>query len=263
MPFNVKPGFRGIARIDGSEYFRFSSADVQVKREAQSFLPAYGGVDLKRIWATGTADVAGSISFPLTEGRANYFYTLAKYQQEFYLDLHYFDSQDRRALGCKVDSMQFEVTAGEIVNCNLSLIAKGVESRSRSLSYTKGEKLVTWDKCFVRFLGTVPLDDETMQSFSYNITNGIKTIKTASSLYPRSLPVSIQDVSGRMQFYNFEDLVRPLVSTEANGLGFNETRFVIDDMDVEHDIVFHPTESIPLTPSAVISILPWTRVDDF
>ena len=61
----IRPGFRGILAVtegsgeeavtegSGEEavtgYVRASSIDVKVKQDAQEFLPAYGGVGLKRI----------------------------------------------------------------------------------------------------------------------------------------------------------------------------------------------------------------------
>lgn len=270
----INQGFRGIAYINNTDdaevdakHFRVSSIDIQKKQEAQQFLPAVGGKGLKRIWFRGTSDTSVTISMPLAEGMAEYFYNLAYNQKEFYIDANYYGRKTRRAIGCKIDNLAFSCNAGEIVQVSITMIAKNVIERSSARTYTKGEKLVTWDKSSVRITAnTFPFLEYTrndIQGFTYNISNGIKTIKTAASLDPNVLTTAIQDVSGQIQFYNYIDLGLPLPGDEAYDLAFREVNFKIDDLSVTHDIVFNPTENIPLSPGPIISVVSWTRSDDF
>jgi hypothetical protein len=237
---------------------------MQLRQEAQPFLGTVGGKDLKRIWHRGTGDITGTLTFPLTQGKAQALYNLSRNQEEFYLDLRYYGSKTRRFLGCKVQEISFACTAGEIVQVAMNITAKGRREKSRTLTYTKGEKLVTWDKCNVIFPATAfSLSNEALQGFTYKINNGLKTIKTAASLFPKILNPAIQDVSGQFQFYNAGDLVVPPDGPYEHGLSFKEVDFIIEELEIEHDVVFHPSEMIPLVPTAVISTISWTRSDDF
>jgi hypothetical protein len=264
MAIRIRPGFRGIVRFNSSFSIRVTSADIQVRQEAQAFLGTVGGKDLKRIWHRGTGDIAGTLSFPLTEGHAQALYDLARDQEEFYIDLRYYGSKTRRFLGCKVQELSFTCAAGEIVQVAMNIVAKERREKVRSITYTKGEKLVTWDKCDVRFPPTVvTLADEALQGFTYKINNGLKSIKTAAGLFPKIINPAIQDVSGQFQFYNSDDLVVPPAGAYEYGLPFKEVDFIIEELEIEHDVVIHPSETIPLVPTAVISTLSWTRSDDF
>jgi len=262
MAFNLKQGFRGIVRIDGSRYVRVTSADIQVRQEAQTFLPTYGGRRLKRIWHRGTGDITGTLSLMLCENDAEWLYGLADEQEEFYMDLHYYGSKDRRFLGCKIQELTFNCAAGEIVAVTVNVVAKDVGPRVRSLEFTKGQKLVTWDKCDVRFPIPTFFGDD-LQSFTYTVNNGLKSIKTAAGLFPKILNPAIQEVSGQFQFYNKDDIVIPPDGAYEYGLGFRNVRFRIDDLELEHDVVFHPNQIIPLVPASLISTISWSRSDDF
>jgi hypothetical protein len=165
-------------------------------------------------------------------------------------------------LGCKFDSLSFTATAGEMISFSATVIAKDtVMKRGLILGYTAGEKIYTHDKCLLQFSGGV-YSGEKINSFTYAITNGLKSIKTSESLGVSVLGNAIQDVSGQIVFLNTGDLIVPV--TDGNyGLTFNDTRFIIGDVDVTHDIVFHPAENIQLNPGVVMTTVAWTRADSY
>jgi len=256
-------------------YTRVSNIDIALKQDAQPFLPVYGGTGLKRMWHIGTGDVSVNFNMPLSQDRMGDIFRLASQVLEFDIEItYYYDRVGRRVTGCIVDSMSVNCEAGSIVNVSVSAVGKLVEpfTSDENLaprSYTKGVKLVTWDKCVITFPrpgnedGNLYLDEK-IQSFSYNITNGLKSIKTAEGLFPRFITNGIQDVSGQIQFY---DIVYPHRGDKVGAnlppyqLGFNSMSVKIDDLSVEHGVVFNPTQSIPLTSGVVVSAVTWTRSD--
>jgi len=254
----LRKGFRGIVKIDGSILLRVSSVDIQRRQEALPFLPTYAGTQLRRIWRRGTGEVTGSISFPLTQDKAHLLVGYATERTEFYMEVNYYSGQSKLYTGCIINSMSFNCTAGEVVSVQMNISATGVENVDRTLGYTKGEKLVTWDKCRIAFSSAYP--DDILQSFSYNIDNEVKTIHTQKQLLPTFLNPAIQNVSGTFGFYDF---VLPEVSTLENGLGFKEVEFEIDTWNTTHDIVFNPTEANPLSADVIVSTVSWSRTDDF
>jgi len=203
-----------------------------------------------------------TIAFPVTEGLAKYLYDLAYDQVEFYIDANYYGSKSRRAIGCKIDNLSFTCEAGSVVQGSMSIIAKSVSEKKVTHTYTKGEKLLTWDKSSVTFIGN-PYPENEVQSFTYNVSNGIKTIKTAGSLDPTILTTAIQDINGQIEFYNYNDLGLPLKGDKFYDLGFNDMIFRIGKLTIRHNAVFNPAESAPLTPGPVITMVTWVRSDDF
>ena len=272
MPIRIRPGFRGIVRINGEKFIRVSNADISLRQDAIPFLPSYAGVQLRRIWHIGTGDVTSSLSIPLCQDSAAFLYSLASTRTEFFMDLYYYGgsepgvtAQDRRILGCVINELTFDCKAGEVASVSVSIVGKEITKPAYKFSYTKGQKLVTWDRCQVRFPTYADTYiDEAMQSFTYTISNDLKTIKTAASVLPKVINPAIQDVRGSFAFYNSKDIVLPLRSDLPFGLAFRDgVRWLIDDLEIEHSVVFHPTQSVPLTPAAIVSMVNWTRSDSF
>jgi hypothetical protein len=264
MP-KIVQGFRGTVKLSyegDSFYFRVSNIDIALKQDAQSFLPVYGGSDLKRIWHMGTGDVSINVNLPIVEDLFGKLYPLAVDCTEFDIEITYYGQEGRKATGCIIDSFSLTCDAGEVANLNISMVAKSVEVFTDTFgrSYTKGEKLLTWDKCGITFIGEELYLNNYIQSFSYNIINGIKAIKTAEGLLPSILTRAIQDVSGQIQFY---DIAFPHRGTKEYELGFNDLVFNINNTSIQHNVVFNPTENVPLVPGPVLSVVTWSKSDDF
>lgn len=258
--FAGNSGFRGIAVIDGT-YMRFSSFDVNVKQDPNVFLPSYGGISLRTVFSMGTKDITATISGPLTEYKGTTLYNLAHSQSEFMTDIKYYGNQVRRLLGCKIDSLSFTVSAGDVINFSANIIAKeSIMKNNLSLSYTKSEKIYTHDKGMVLFQdGT---HERGVTSFTYTISNELKPIKTAESLGVNIIGNAVQNVSGQITFLNKDTLMVPETNGEY-GLEFKNVSFIIGDFSVLHDIVIHPSENIQLSTGIVLSNINWTRADSF
>lgn len=254
----LRKGFRGIVEIDGRILLRVSNIDIQRRQEALPFLPTYAGTQIRRIWRRAPGTVAGSISFPLTEGKADDLAEYAVDRTEFEMIIYYYDGRSKRYDGCLLNGLSFSCSAGEVVSVTMNIVANEIETGNRTQTYTKGEKLVTWDKCLVDFSSAY--ENSILQAFTYNIENDVKTIHTQKQLLPTFLNPAIQDVTGTFEFYDYE---LPEVGVDTYSLGFKQVRFEIDDWTTTHDIVFDPTEANPLSADTIISSVMWKRTDDF
>jgi len=254
----LRKGFRGIVQIDDDILLRVSTVDIQRRQEAIPFLPTYAGTELRRIWRRGTGTIGGSISFPLTENKAHLLAAYAIERTEFEMVVHYYGGQAKFYEGCVVNSMSFSCNAGDVVSVQMNISATTIDSVNRTQTYTKGEKLVTWDKCIVDFSSAY--EDSILQAFTYNIDNDIKTIHTQKRLLPTFLNPAIQDVTGNFEFYDFE---LPEAGVLPYSLGFKQVRFAIDTWTTTHNIVFDPIEANPLSADTVVSTVAWKRADDF
>jgi hypothetical protein len=272
----LRKGFRGVAIFTigaNSKKIRFANADVPVSQEAVTYAPAIPGRQLRRITRRGTADLDGSMSLPLTEGKAEYLYDLCSEQTTFKLELHYYSGVTRKYEGCQINTMRFQVVAGEVVNVNIGFKCETVSTTTDDYTFTKGEKLVTWDKCSWTFLtgyqaggadqwGKIELADEQLSAFEYVIDNDIKTIKTNKSLFPTAQNPAVQNVTGNLSVYNFV-IPDELPVNRENGLIIPKIRMRIDDLEIEHQVALYPANNNPLTPETIVSTILWVRVDDF
>ncbi len=261
----ITPGFRGTVKIipvDSTGFFlRVSSVNIQKNQEAEPFLPVYGGTGLRRIWHIGTADILVDIDFPLTEDLFEKVLPLANEITEFDVEITYYNGAGRSATNCFVDNMSINCIAGEVAKVSMSILAK----ESSELSYgtnryfTKGEKLLTWDKCDVEF-SQYGLYDNSVQAFTYDIANNLVSVKTAASLTPSIINNGIQNITGDIILF---DVAYPHLGDEDYELGFTDLVFHFDDESIRHNVVFDPNENVPLNPNAIISTISWSKSDPF
>jgi len=254
----IRKGFRGIVKIDGNILLRVNTVDIQRRQDAIPYLPTYAGKRLHRIWRRGVGSIAGSISFPLTEGKIDGLVELVDDMTEFDMEINYYSGQSKLYTGCIIGNLSFTCSAGEVVTGQMNISATGVSDAIRTVGYTKGEKIVTWDKSNIQFSSAYI--DELLTGFTYNIDNGLKTIYTQKQLMPSHINPAIQNVNGNFEFYDF---VLPVVGSAEHELGFKEVQFTIDTWTTKHDVVLNPTESNPLSANVIISSVEWTRSDDF
>jgi len=272
MAITLRKGFKGIMEfrtgtspVISTKLMRFMSADLPISQEALIYTGSKPGVDIRQIFRSGTADINGTIASVLTNENARYLYDLAKDREEFELRLVYYQGQTKSYTGCKVNTLTFECTAGEVVRFNMAIQATGFENLSTGDDdpFTVGEKLVTWDKCRVDFPSGLSVIETSMSSFNYTIDNGLRTIKThnSDSLFPADQNVGIQKVNGAFNVYNFQEPPEG-TPTASLKLGVESLEFYIGDLIVRHDVVFHPAERHPLSPEVIVSTIRWDRVDD-
>jgi len=157
----IKPGFRGFAEIDGSSppaRLRFNSCTLNAEQgiEAPDMVM---GDDTHDAWAFGKIEVQGSISGPCTESTGRFLDLLDEALVDgTQINVKYYDGYTRAFTGCRLNSYTFNVAAGEVVTFTADIIGERVADASPvMLSYTKGEKLITWDKASLRIgVGTPP-----------------------------------------------------------------------------------------------------------
>jgi len=115
----------------------------------------------------------------------------------------------RRFIGCRLNSWQLTVTAGDIVNITADIWALGMEDTSSTDRYTDSEKIITSDA--VSVIPKIDVTEEDIQTFELSIENNLQYIYTAdpgtdqpNKFVPRDLRVGMQLVTGSLGLY-FDD----------------------------------------------------------
>jgi hypothetical protein len=245
----ITPGFRGLARI-GSNKVRFNSCTLNAVQEVEA-PDLVMGDDTHDAWAYGKIEVAGAISGPVTESTGAFINALDQATGVSggglgaEIDVHYYAGFDRRFGGCELNSFSFTITAGEVVTFNLDIIGETVDTDpygatsgttvASNTTFTKGEKLVTWDKAVLRVSGLKEDDSFTfadvaqlsgLQSFTFNASNNItrQFIISESSLFG-DLVEGMKAVTGSVVSYieqssgNVEGVNGPFGDGEATPAG--------------------------------------------
>jgi hypothetical protein len=195
----IRPGFRGFAEINTSgELLRFASCSLNASQDVEA-PDLVMGDETHNAWAYGKIDVAGTISGPVTESLGAFLLAIDAQTgtaSGVQINVKYYDGYDRSFTGCQLQSFSFTVTAGEVVQFNLNIIGETVDTTGTTSvpTFTKGEKLVTWDKAVLRAKG-LQLDETFsfsglsaitgLQSFTFEANNNItrQFIVSESSLF--------------------------------------------------------------------------------
>jgi hypothetical protein len=154
----IKPGFRGYAQIDSPDLtklkIRFNTCSLNAEQQIEAPDMVMGD-ETHNAWAFGKIEVAGSINGPVTESTGEFIdYLEANYEDGVTINVKYFDGFTRAFAGCRLNQFTFNVTAGEVVNYTLDIMGtKLLDVDPVDMTgFTKGEKLVTWDKSSFRIL---------------------------------------------------------------------------------------------------------------
>lgn len=144
----IQPGFTGYAQIiDGAKTrkLRFNSCSLNVTQEVEAPDMVMGDYT-HNSWAFGKAEVAGRISGPVTESTMDFIKLIWNSSQS--IGVKYYSGVKRSFLGCRANSLTFNVTAGEVVQFDLDIIGTGYDTSGPAAmnGYTDVNKLVTWDK---------------------------------------------------------------------------------------------------------------------
>jgi hypothetical protein len=229
----IKPGFRGYAEIHDAvprKRLRFNTCSLNAVQEIEAPDMVMGD-DTHDAWAYGKIEVSGTISGPVTESTGTFIDALeAELEDGVQIDVKYYAGFTRAFSGCRLNSFTFNVSAGEVVNFSLEII--GVRrldaDPDMTSGFTKGEKLVTWDKASIR-IGTLKLDEDPdwdtvydtlsfetgLQAFTFTASNGItrQFILGESDLFG-DLVEGMKSVTGNISSY-------VLKSSEGLGSGVN------------------------------------------
>jgi len=259
----VQPGYMGIARLGGN-LVRCTSFSVNPNQDVSFYNHVIGlrdtiptdsstkgeedngltTVNLQRkIWRPSPISIAGGLSFPVTQSSLKYIFDTARQGKYFDMDFKYYctGTNARTFSNCRVNGFDFSVSAGDIANVNMDVVAKNVAEDSNSVIYRTPQKLVTWDTIRVTVSGApFPINRVLINGFNFKINNNVQTIYTAgdpssspsdSSLLPYDLRIGMQEVTGSLSVYldAGKEFIPINLSTSANisvtmpGLNFTMT----------------------------------------
>lgn len=229
---SVKPGYMGLADIGGTKV-RCNSFSINPNQDVLFYdhviglkdtVPAdnstkqedlgltYANVQ-RKIWRPSPISITGGISFPATENNLSDIFNLARYANYFNTDFTYYchasEDNSRTFTDCRINSFDFNIVSGDIVNISLDVACKNVEANNQSANYTGAEKLITWDKVPVE-ISNAPFSTSNIvvQAFNFKINNNLQTIytttsetNTTESLLPTDIRVGMQEVTGTVTLY--------------------------------------------------------------
>ena len=225
----LKAGYMGLCVIGGIK-LRVSDFSVNVKQEVEFYdyiiglrdsLPgiaiAPGGVIYhtskgdtgqqnvqQYFWRPGVKLVSGSFSFPATLLALKTFYNLTRSGDDFQMTFYYeCDGIKREYLDCKVNSFTFTATAGNVLQLQVDIMARGMTEGNllASVKNREAEKLITWDAINVISSSVNPI-----QQFSFSVSNNCMPIYTAGNnltdgLFPKKIRVGMQKMQGSLIHY--------------------------------------------------------------
>jgi hypothetical protein len=184
--------------------------DNSTKREDLGL--TYANVQ-RKIWRPSPISITGGISFPATEKNLSDIFDLARYANYFDTNITYYchpsENNSRTFTGCRINSFDFNIVAGDIVNVSLDIACKNVKNNNKSVNYTRAEKLITWDKVPLE-ISNAPFSTSNIvvQGFNFKINNNLQTIYTTTdetntdeSLLPTDIRVGMQEVTGTLTLY--------------------------------------------------------------
>jgi hypothetical protein len=244
----IKPGFRGYAEIDGTNNkLRFNSFGVNATQDVEAPDMVMGD-DTHDAWAYGKIDVAGSISGPVTESTGAFIDALeANLVEEdgATINVKYYDGYTRTFTGVRLNSYSFNVSAGEVVQFTIDLIGITVEDGPADMQgYTKGEKLVTWDKSSIR-VGDLHFDENGEPNYTaLGFYNGLQSFSfTASNNFQRQFVLGRSDLFGDL-VEGMKDVTGNIVSyqdkaSEANTIASGVNYWDEYDGDYAYPISFY------------------------
>lgn len=272
----VKAGYMGIADIDGQK-IRCTEFSVSPKQEPLFYDHIVGlrdttpNVDAgvfqgkadigalnaqKIIWRPGVKTFQGGMSFPLTDLSGASLFNYARTGDNFSLSFQYDCGEIGRTYSsCKVNGYTFSVSAGDICNVQVDIMAIECVEDTFEPSYEEVEKLVTWDDVKLGGLSSPA------SAFTFTINNNCKPIYTAGGnnilkLSPAKIRVGMQEVTGSITFYNKErdlsfmdNITDPTTITLTAG-----------PLETELNVIFKPIE-ISGRSGPVLSTLAFVGVD--
>jgi len=168
----------------------------------------------RKIWRPSPISITGGISFPATKKNLSNIFDLARYANYFDTNFTYFchatEKNTREFIDCRINSFDFSIVAGDIVNISLDVACKNIKfDLNKYISYTEAEKLITWDKVPVKIENaSFTSNNMIIQGFNFKINNNLQTIYTTTSetnktesLLPTDIRVGMQEVTGSVAIY--------------------------------------------------------------
>jgi len=287
----VNPGYKGIATIDGKQircsdfgcnqnqevlfYNHTIGLNDTIPTNANTKGEAVGVIQTQqKFMRPSPISIEGGMSFPATKSLNNNInfediFDFAKYGNYFDIDYKHYCEGGRKFFNCRVNTFEFSVTAGDIVNIVLTVMGMDMEDSDSLVSYTDPEKMITWDGVSVDFegdTGGVDLSDS-IRSLSFNINNNITPIYTAipntsigdidsyKNFLPKDLRIGMQIVTGSLEIYvkDGRDFLDPLTGQGVLSVSCGS-------FNTDINAIFAPKQ-IPGAVGPVIIIVPFVGVD--
>jgi hypothetical protein len=216
----LRNGYRGLCSIDGL-FTRVSSFDVNVKQGVEFYDHTFGLSDnftaatpsspsgakgellpsinvQKYFWRPGVKMTSGGISLFPSVAVLSKLFDLAKYGKKFDITVWYTHSVGRRIKNCKLNSFQFNIQSGNVLDLNLDIMAEeSKEFFGDPPHYTVVEKLIPWAAIEIKTKHiNLPI-----ASFNFNVENSCIPIYTAGSLDPKKIRNGMQNLTGSVSYY--------------------------------------------------------------
>lgn len=277
MATTITPGFTGYALISAVDArLRFNTCSLNAVQAVEAPDMVMGDYT-HNAWAYGKIEVGGSISGPLTESSMTFLNEAWKGEQN--IDVKYYGGYRRQFQGMWVNSITFNVTAGDVVNFTADFIGKGWDTTPDAVMnvYTNPEKLITWDKAAL-FYGTKQTSVFTglnqidhLQSFTITISNNITrqfAIK-ASDLYG-NLVRGMSAVTGSLVNYELKSTEGMFGAWTQSGEGaefwdaysgadYYPIQFSVGGHTISCTVVFHRATS-ELSVGPVLTTVAFTGI---
>ena len=250
----ILPGFMGYLNFAGLG-IPFDSASVA--RDQSLFLPDLMVGDPDRIgWAYGQRLVTGSFSGPIPVADVSNLWAWAfsrnadgTLTNSGDLTIEYFYDEGIIWENCKINSMSFSVSAGDIANYSIDVMGLGEGSGTvgRMDCEDTTPTLITWRECA---FGSTPF----ISGFEISIANNLQpafVVSSAANFYPDALVESPRTITGNIQQYGVD--VPPANGNVTVSFG----SFNINAQNV----IFHG-RAPAANPSTVISTYNYTAVCD-
>ena len=222
---DLKAGYIGIAQLESGLKIRCIDFNVNPQQDALFYNHAIGLNDTvptnsstkgevvgtiqtqRRIWRPSPIALSGGMSFPATEGNLQEMFDHMKYGTYFNLDFEYYCETQRKFTNCRLNSYNFSITAGDIINTTVDLQALDVEDNTGHIGNSDPEKLITWDKVEISISGDSGIDNSYIQGLDINVNNNLTPIYTANpgtamdNLLPYDLRLGMQEVTGNLTLF--------------------------------------------------------------
>lgn len=206
MSYTITPGFTGGITVAGSsKWLRFTSCGINAIQTVEAPDMVMGDYT-HNAWAYGKIEVGGQISGPLDENGLD---VIKLINGSNLLTVRYYSGVTKVFSGCSINTLTFNITAGEVVNFTCDVMGTTVASGTDSTvtEGTKTAKLLTWDKAalYVGSITTVTPATNLiagLQSFTVTISRNLSRqfVISSSSLFG-NLVGGMHGLTGQMVAY--------------------------------------------------------------
>ena len=191
----------------------------------------------KYIWRPGVRIVNGNVSFPMTKEAFRKVWDLARKADSFTMIQEFTCGIRRTFSNCKVSSFNFNATAGDIVNCSVSIMSNYVEEDStttKAPANITSQKLITWDVIAI----STPISSNAIQALDFTVDNPCKPIYTSGNLWPREIRIGMQEMTGTITFYTKGNDLTLLTADSAS----TYIDLDIDGIERRLNVIFMPIQ---------------------